>query len=82
MLPLATVRPAAGSLVGVGYHLLWVDRDLLYADPPGTIQPPQSIIGESPAFLGMLEHVSRAAAISKRYLFNPAPSMHCRKMGS
>ena len=26
---------------------------------------PQSIIGESPAFLAMLEHVSRAAAVRK-----------------
>ncbi|MCZ6781896.1 MAG: hypothetical protein O7G30_01170 [Proteobacteria bacterium] len=42
----ATVRPAVGSLVGVGYHFLWVDRGLLYADPPGTIQPEQSVIDE------------------------------------
>lgn len=34
-----TLRPWAGSLVGLGYRLHYVDRDWRYAEPPGTITP-------------------------------------------
>jgi hypothetical protein len=42
----ATARPAPGALAGLGYRLLWVDRELDFAPSPGAIRPEFNLEGE------------------------------------